>query len=443
MPAEFQKAMDPTLNHSKNTFCFLYDILIVSKGSELEQEKLITDVLMKLDKENLSLKLSKCELFKTEENWLGQKLSESGVTPKITKTEAILKLEHPTSLKQLRSFLGSINHLSKFIPNAANLTDKLRPLLRKENEKKKLKNIRVPVKKFEWGPEYTEVFEKIKQAVANIAKLNYYDPIRATRVKCDASHSGLGASLEQQTEKDEWIPTSFASRYPNNQEKKYSTNELELLEIVWAVDRFKYYLLGKKLVIVTNHKALTSALEGNRSNKTYQSRLTRWVDRLLPYQFKIVHIPGKDMGIVDYLSREPTGDPWPETKLDEKFVVTSIECFHRALDYLYSRLNDTDATIQNEKVLELSQKQKKEDKLSKSRHGCHSNKTVKNRTKLDRNENCCHSNFLPINNVLNQNTLVNFTRAVQSVNLIQNSLKNLRRNGRRKNEEKDSADRRL
>ena len=212
MPAEFQKAMDRTLNNSKNTFCFLDDILIVSKGLELEHEKLITDVLMKLDKENLSLKLSKCEFFKAEVNWLGHKLSESGVTPKITKTEAILKLEHPKSLKQLRSFLGSINHLSKSIPNAANLTDKLRPLLREEKEKKKLKNIKVPVKKFEWGPDYTEVFEEIKQAVAKIAKLNYYDPARETWVKCDASHSGLGASLEQQTENDEWIPISFASR---------------------------------------------------------------------------------------------------------------------------------------------------------------------------------------------------------------------------------------
>ena len=331
------------------------------------------------------------------------------------------KLEHPKSLKQLRSFLGSINHLAKFIPNAANLTDKLRPLSREENEKKKLKNIKIPVKKFEWGPKHSEVFEEIKQAVANIAKLNYYDPNRDTRVKCDASHSGLGASLEQQTEKNEWVPISFASRYLNNQEKKYSTNELELLAVVRAVDCFKHYLLGKEFVIVTDHKALTSALEGNRSNKTYQSRLTRWVDRLLPYQFKIVHIPGKDRGIVDYLSREPTGEPWPETKLDETFVVTSIECFHRALDCLYSRLNDTDVTIRSEKVLEYSHKQKREDNLLKSRRGCHSNKTVKNRTKLDRNENCGNSDFLTNNNVLNQkNTLVNFNRAVQSVNLVTN-----------------------
>ena len=138
MPAEFKKAMDRTLNNSKNTFFFLDDILIVSKGSELDHEKLITYLLMQLDKENLYLKLSKCDFFKTEVNWLGHKVSESWVTPKITKTEAILKLEHPKLLKQLRSFLGSINHLSKFIPNAANFTDNLRPLLREENEKKKL-----------------------------------------------------------------------------------------------------------------------------------------------------------------------------------------------------------------------------------------------------------------------------------------------------------------
>ena len=155
------------------------------------------------------------------------------------------KVGLPRKLRKFRSFLDSINHLSKFIPNAANLTDKLRPLLREENEKEKLKYIKFPVKKFEWGPEHTEVYEKIKQAVANIAKLNFYDPSRDTRVKCDASRSGLGASLEQQTEKNEWVPISFASRYLNNQEKKYSTNELELLAVVWAVDRFKHYLLGK------------------------------------------------------------------------------------------------------------------------------------------------------------------------------------------------------
>ena len=109
--------------------------------------------------------------------------------------------------------------------------------------------------------------------------------------------------------------------------KKYSTNELELLAVVWAVDSYKHYLLGKSFTIATYHKALTSALDSNKSNKTYQSWFTRWVDRLLPYQFKIVLIPGRDMGIVDYLSGNPCDDAWPESDLDEKFVVATIKLF--------------------------------------------------------------------------------------------------------------------
>ena len=161
------------------------------------------------------------------------------------------------------------------------------------------------------------MFNAIKEAVASITKVHYYDATRETRVKCDASHDGLGATLEQQNDEGLWVPTSFASRYLNAHEKKFSTNELELLAVVWAVDRYKHYLLGKTFIIATDHKALTTALDVNKSNKTYKSRLTRWVDRLLPYQFKIVHIPGRDMGIVDYLSRDPFNDPWPESELDE------------------------------------------------------------------------------------------------------------------------------
>ena len=149
------------------------------------------------------------------------------------------------------------------------------------------------------------------------------------------------------------------------------------------------------------------------------------------------------MGIVDYLSREPTGEPWPETKLDEKFVATSIECFDRELDCLYSRLNATDSVNQNENLLEYSRKQKREDKLMNSRHGCHINKKVKNRTKLDRNESESDSKFLPIKNALNLNTFVNCTRAVQSVDLIHYQDNNSTAMESEKNEKEDGADRRL
>ena len=178
--------------------------------------------------------------------------------------------------------------------------------------------------------------------------------------------------MEQKVE-GEWIPIAFASRYLNTQEKKYSTNELELLAVVWSVDRYKHYLLAKEFVIATDHKALVSALDENRSNKTYQSRLTRWVDRLLPYQFKVVHIPGKDMGIVDYLSRDPKVEPWPESMLDEKFVVISIESFHKALDCLHSRLSYHDRLDRNENVLENSGIDQNVSNQNTSSNSCYGN----------------------------------------------------------------------
>ena len=97
-------------------------------------------------------------------------------------------------------------------------------------------------------------------------------------MKCDGSHSGLGAALEQEVEEDVWTTIAFASRFLNDQEKKYSTNKLELLAIVWSCEHFRTYLLGNHFVVLTDHKAVISALKTKRGNKTHQSRLTIWAD---------------------------------------------------------------------------------------------------------------------------------------------------------------------
>ena len=69
---------------------------------------------------------------------------------------------------------------------------------------------------------------------------------------------------------------------------------------------FRNYVYGTEFEVVTDHKALVSILKGNRGNKTYSSRLTRWVDQLLPFQFSIRHEPGRTLGMADYLSRHPS-----------------------------------------------------------------------------------------------------------------------------------------
>ena len=107
---------------------------------------------------------------------------------------------------------------------------------------------------------------------------------------------------------------------------KYSTNELELLGVVWATKHhFRNYLYGTEFQIVTDHKALLSALSANHGNKTMHSRLTRWVNRLLPFNFKISHLPGKDMGFTDLLSRLPSGKALPISHYDDEIVVASID----------------------------------------------------------------------------------------------------------------------
>ena len=89
------------------------------------------------------------------------------------------------------------------------------------------------------------------------------------------------------------------------------------MAVVWAVEHFKNYLYGIKFQVVSDHKALATVLKSNKGNKTYSSRLTRWVDRLLLFDFEIFHAPGRTTGIADYLSRHPSPIEGRSVKADE------------------------------------------------------------------------------------------------------------------------------
>ena len=165
-------------------------------------------------------------------------------------------------------------------------------------------------------------------------------------MKCDASHLGLGASIEQD-HRGNWKTVAFASRFLNIAELKYSTNELELLGLVWALDHFKNYLLGKQFSILTDHKALIGARKDDKYTKTAQSRLTRWADKLLPFDFTVEHLPGKDMGFVDYLSRHPSGESVPVSLDDEKFVIASVNQISTLLGFDHLMPRNSRSQIRN------------------------------------------------------------------------------------------------
>ena len=130
----------------------------------------------------------------------------------------------------------------------------------------------------------------------------------------------MRCALEQRTPID-WYTIVFASRFLNSVEDRYSINELELLGVVWSIKLFMYNLYSKPFTVITDHRALLSIMRENRANKSYNSRLTRWVDRLLLFDFKIDHLPGSKMGLVYYISREPQQKAVKVSAYDEQFIV--------------------------------------------------------------------------------------------------------------------------
>ena len=217
MPTEFQKAMDSTLQGLEGVICYLDDILIVTKGNIQEHNDLVEKVMQRLDAEGWALKLSKCEFSVNQLTWLGYDINENGYSPKFSKIEAIQSLKPPGTLKQLRSFMGTLNRLQKFIPDLHTHTVHFRASLKACNKQS-----------FLWGEDQNKAFYDIIKMIAKIPSLYHFDSSKGSRVKCDASHNGLGACLEQEVEPGIWAPTAFASRFLNNAEVKYSTNELEI-----------------------------------------------------------------------------------------------------------------------------------------------------------------------------------------------------------------------
>ena len=150
---------------------------------------------------------------------------------------------------------------------------------------------------------------------------------------CDASTYRLGAALEQNTE-ERWIAIPFVSRFLSSLEEKYSVNELELLGVVWAIEHFKYYLYGKNFIVITDHQALISALNASKRFNTSQSRLTRWIERLIPFNFDIKHLAGSKMRFIDYIYQNPVGIAISPSEDDEEFFVKSINLLVNNLEMI-------------------------------------------------------------------------------------------------------------
>ena len=223
-----------------------------------------------------------CEFFKKEAEWIGHKIDQNGIRPLKHKLEAITKIEIPKNEKDIKSFLGAIQYLSKYIENLSAQTDVLRKLLKKQNKR-------------EWTEEHTNAFNNLKKLLTQLPCLAHYNPKSENILTTDASTKGLGATLWHEQKDGNLKPIGFASRFLLDTEKKYAINELELLAVVWGLEHFRLYIYGKPIELLTDHQALEPLIKRNRSNKTYSARVTRWLDRLAHFDIQIKHVARKHL----------------------------------------------------------------------------------------------------------------------------------------------------
>ena len=306
IPTIFQEKIDRTLEYC--TPAWLDDTIVVTRGNKQDHEKNLFDVLNTLEKAGYRASKKKSEFFMNETNWIGHEINENGTKPNEEKVEIIIKLKAPENTKDLKSFLGAIQYLAKFIPKLSEQTDRLRKLLKKNEP-------------WNWGPEQETDFNRIKQMLTEGPCLAHYAKNKDNMVTTDASKTGLGITLWQKQDDGKIKPIAYGSRYLNDTEKNYSIGELELLTVVWGLEKFRFYLYGKKVYLYTDHQALEPLIKRNRCNKQYSARLTRWLDRLAHFDIAIQHIAGSNLKFTDYLSRNPVEGATPEDNYDEEYLI--------------------------------------------------------------------------------------------------------------------------
>ena len=195
-PKIFQAKMDQILQGIEKCVCKQDDILV--GGNDWQNLKILAEVLDRLHKCNLHLKLSKCEFLKPEVVYLGLKISAVGLQPVEEKINAVKKAPTPRNVSELRSFLVMVQYYHSFMPGLATMLAPLHKLLQKGMQE-------------EWTYDCQKAFEACKEGLTGNSLLIHYDLNRELRLAGDASSYGLGAVLSHIKDDDQKRPIAYAS----------------------------------------------------------------------------------------------------------------------------------------------------------------------------------------------------------------------------------------
>ena len=310
-PPTFQRLMQNCLGELNLTYCLIYlnDVIVFFEMPEehLQRMRVVFD---RLREHGLKLKLSKCDVFKSEINYLAHHVSQKGVLPSKKNLESIAQCLPLDTYTKVKSFVGLVGHYRHFMKGFAKIAAPLYDLTSGDNKDKKSEHV-------DLSPEALETFDCLKAACLQAPILAFPDFDKPFLLETDASGRGLGAVLSQKQADGRYHPIAYASCVMNETEQRYHSNKQEFLALKWAVtEQFHEYLspYGKnrnEFVVRTDNNPLTYIF----SSANLDAARQRWVACLTSYNFSLEYQKGKDNTVADFLSQ--MNECLPEEEVQE------------------------------------------------------------------------------------------------------------------------------
>ncbi|CAL9005427.1 unnamed protein product, partial [Prunus brigantina] len=271
---------------------------------------------------------------------LGHAISSKGIEVDKAKIDLISSLPAPTSVKGVRSFLGHAGFYRRFIKDFSKITRPLCNLLAKDSV-------------FNFDKDCLDAFNTLKLELTSTPIIKAPDWSLPFELMCDASNYALGAVLGQRVNKLPHV-IYYASRTLNDAQLNYSTTEKELLAVIFALEKFRSYLVGSKVIVYSDHAALRYLL----TKKDAKPRLLRWVLLLQEFDLEIRDKKGCENVVADHLSRLIDGNhenkdvlPLNESFPDEQLLAIHDQepWYADLVNYLASGVLRDDLTFQERK----------------------------------------------------------------------------------------------
>ncbi|CAM8966022.1 unnamed protein product [Rhodiola kirilowii] len=245
----------------------------------------LSTVLARCVSMNLVLNYEKCHFMVTHGTVLGHVISQEGIEVDKAKIDLIMTLPYPSTVRDIQSFLGHAGFYRRFIKDFSKKALPLSTLLQKE----------VP---FEFTDACKEAFNELKKALTSTPIIQTPDWKKPFEIMCDASDFAVGAVLGQKIDKKVGV-IYYASRTLDPAQRNYSTTEKELLAVVFALEKFRPYLLGAKVIVYSYHAAIRYLMK----KKEAKPRLIRWILLLQEFDVEIRDKKGIENTVADHLSR--------------------------------------------------------------------------------------------------------------------------------------------